>query len=207
MAYMNRDEYQDMTDEELIGLIHQGDSESMDFLIDKYKDLVKKKARAMYLIGGDNDDLIQEGMIGLFKAVRGYYPEKEASFFGFAELCITRQIYTAIKASQRKKHSPLNSYVSLYATTISEQGDNASLADTIYSDNNPEDMVIEKEAVTLMEEKLKKYLSSLENEVLTLYLEGKNYNQIAEILGKEQKSVDNALQRVKSKATEIINKG
>jgi len=204
---MNRDEYQEMTDEELISLIHHGDSESMDFLIDKYKGLVKKKARAMYLIGGDNDDLIQEGMIGLFKAVRGYYPEKEASFFGFAELCITRQMYTAVKASQRKKHSPLNSYISLYATGDSGQGDNASLVDSIYSDNNPEDMVIEKEAATLIEEKLKKHLSPLENEVFALYLGGKNYNQIAEILGKEQKSIDNALQRVKNKVTEIINKG
>jgi len=204
---MDRKEYKDMTDEELIQLIHQKDSGSMDFLIAKYKGLVKKKTRAMYLIGGDNDDLIQEGMIGLFKAIQGYYPDKEASFFGFAELCITRQMYTAVRASQRKKHTPLNSYISLYATTDFEQGDNASLENTIYLSNNPEDMLIEKEAAIMMEEKLKKHLSPFENEVFSLYLEGKNYNQIAEILGKEQKSVDNALQRVKNKATEIINKG
>lgn len=192
------EQYQNLKDEELIERLRLGDTKIMDFILDKYKPLVRKKANTLYLIGGDTDDLIQEGMIGLFKAIRDFRKEKEVSFYHFAELCISRQIYTAVEASNRKKHAPLNTYVSLYSGT-NEEG--VVLADSLVagSAENPEQMMIDQENLTLFLERLKGRLSKLERDVLELYLAGLNYQQIAEQMGKSPKSIDNALQRIKEK--------
>lgn len=191
-------EYQNSSDEALIERLRGGDGNIMDFILDKYKPLVRKKANAMYLIGGDTDDLIQEGMIGLFKAIRDYNGEKETSFFHFAELCITRQLYSAVEASNRKKHAPLNSYISFY----SEAGEEGrSLADTLKAGgrDDPEQRILDQESVMLFWEKMKERLSKMEREVLDEYLSGLNYQQIADRMGKSPKSIDNALQRIRSK--------
>ena len=190
--------YQKLTDEELIELLRQGDEKIMDFILDKYKPLVRKKANTMYLIGADTDDLIQEGMIGLFKAIRDYNSERECTFYHFAELCISRQIYTVVEASNRKKHAPLNSYVSLYSGT-NEEG--VVLADSLTagSAENPEQIMIAQESMMLFLKKLKEQLSKMECQVLDFYLTGLNYQQIAEEMGKSPKAVDNALQRIKAK--------
>lgn len=192
------EKYQNLRDEELIEQLRRGDEKIMDFILDKYKPLVRKKANAMYLIGGDTDDLIQEGMIGLFKAIRDYNSEKESSFYHFAELCISRQIYTVVEASNRKKHAPLNSYVSLYSGT-NEEG--VVLADALTTGEmeNPEQQMIDQENLLSFMEKLKESLSKMERQVLELYLAGLNYQQIAEEMGKSPKSIDNALQRIKAK--------
>lgn len=193
--------YDAMTDEQLIKKLRSGENEITDYIIDKYKFLVKKKAKAMYLLGGENDDLIQEGMIGLFKAVRDYDESQEASFYSFAALCISRQMYTAIEASKRQKHIPLNSYISLY-----EEGDEQPLIDTIQTvkESNPEKLLLNKEYFEMMEAELKKNLSDLENRVLYLHLLGMDYQKIAELLDKSPKSIDNALQRIKGKTEKII---
>ena len=190
--------YQNLKDEELIEQLRLGDTKIMDFILDKYKPLVRKKANAMYLIGGDTDDLIQEGMIGLFKAIRDFSKEKESSFFHFAELCISRQIYTAVEASNRKKHAPLNTYISLYSGT---NEDGVVLADSLMAglEENPEQMMIDQENMALFWEQLKECLSKLEREVLDYYLAGLNYQQIAEQMEKSPKSIDNALHRIKEK--------
>ena len=190
--------YQNLKDEELIEQLRLGDAKIMDFILDKYKPLVRKKANAMYLIGGDTDDLIQEGMIGLFKAIRDFSKEKESSFFHFAELCISRQIYTAVEASNRKKHAPLNTYISLYSGT---NEDGVVLADSLMAglEENPEQMMIDQENMALFWEQLKECLSKLEREVLDYYLAGLNYQQIAEQMEKSPKSIDNALHRIKEK--------
>lgn len=194
-------EYQNFKDEELIKKLRAGDEHIMDYILDKYKPLVRKKANTMYLIGGDTDDLIQEGMIGLFKAIRDYEEEKEASFYHFAELCINRQIYTAVEASNRKKHAPLNSYVSLYSGT---NEDGVVLADSLTTSimENPEQMMIEQENLVQFMEKLKERLSKMERQVVDYYLAGLNYVQIAEQMGKTPKAIDNALQRIKTKTRE-----
>jgi len=191
-------EYQKLTDEQLIEELRQGDEKVMDYILDKYKPLVRKKANAMYLIGGDTDDLIQEGMIGLFKAIRDYNREKESSFFHFAELCISRQIYTVVEASNRKKHAPLNSYISLYSGT-NEEG--IVLADSLTAavSDNPEQLMIDQENMLLFLERVKDCLSKMESQVLDYYLSGLNYQQIAEEMGKSPKAIDNALQRIKAK--------
>lgn len=191
--------YSQKTDEELIRMMRNGDEKVVDYLMVKYKNLVRKKARALFLIGADNDDLIQEGMIGLFKAIRDYDEEKEASFYHFAELCISRQMYTAMEASQRKKHAPLNSYVSLYEE--SEREEKVPLAEVLQSlsNGNPEDLVIDKENVDAFQEKINACLSRMEKQVLALTLQGMNYQQVAQIMEKSPKSIDNALQRIKGK--------
>ena len=195
------EKYKSYKDEELIKRLRAGEERIMDYILDKYKPLVRKKANTMYLIGGDTDDLIQEGMIGLFKAIRDYEEEKEASFFHFAELCISRQIYTAVEASNRKKHAPLNSYVSLYSGT-NEEG--VVLADSLTTSmmENPEQMMIDQENLTIFMEQLKQRLSKLECQVLDYYLAGLNYQQIAEQMEKKPKSIDNTLQRIKAKIKE-----
>ena len=195
---MKLENYQNLRDEELIEKLRLGDEKIMDFILDKYKPLVRKKANAMYLIGGDTDDLIQEGMIGLFKAIRDYNKEKESSFYHFAELCISRQIYTVVEASNRKKHAPLNSYVSLYSGT---NEDGVVLADSLTTSamENPEQMMIDQENLVLFMEHLKDRLSKMEGQVLDFYLAGLNYQQIAEEMGKSPKAIDNALQRIKAK--------
>lgn len=192
------EEYRELSDEQLIEKLRGGDEKLMDYILDKYKPLVRKKANAVFLIGGETDDLIQEGMIGLFKAVRDYDVEKEASFFSFAELCITRQLYKAVEASNRKKHAPLNSYVSFYSKA-GEEGH--SLAETLTTGGmgDPEQIVIDQENLKLFWEKLKERLSKMEREVLDEYLSGLNYKQIAVKMGKSPKTIDNALQRIKMK--------
>ena len=199
--------YDRMTDEQLLCDYKNGNQEIMDYLMVKYKSMVRKKARAMYLLGGENEDLIQEGMIGLIKAVRDFDVTQKTSFSSFAELCVSRQMYSAIEASNRKKHLPLNSYVSLYED--SEQvgeGRSLPLIDTIESskENDPEVLYFGKEYTEAFAEQLKELLSPLENHVLYLHLMGTDYRTIAELLGKSPKSVDNALQRIKSKAQKIL---
>ena len=196
-----------MTDEQLISRLRGGEKPIMDFLMEKYKGLVRQKAKAMYLWGGENDDLIQEGMIGLFKAVEDYEPDAGASFYSFAELCISRQMYTAIKASQRKKHLPLNSYVSLYTSGKREDGKEAlPLAETIEAgaESNPEELLLNTEYANAFEKELKDQLSKLENRVLYLHLMGMDYLKIAEVMDKSPKAIDNALQRIKGKARHIL---
>ncbi len=202
--------YEEMTDEILIRRLHQGDDSVVDYLMEKYKNLVRKKARTLYLMGGDNDDLIQEGMIGLYKAIRDYCPERENSFYGFANLCIERQIYNAIKRANRLKNSPLNSYVSLdipVGGRDTPEESRQTLGETLEKEGvsaNPEDILIDRERVGRIEEYIKYNLSNLEQTVVNLYIEGMNYQQIAREIGKSPKSVDNALQRIKKKLGEIF---
>ncbi|MGN0342510.1 MAG: RNA polymerase sporulation sigma factor SigH [Roseburia sp.] len=191
--------YGDKSDEELIAEYRAGNDSIMDYLMEKYKNLVRKKVSTLFLIGGDKDDLIQEGMIGLFKAVRDYSADKDSSFFYFADLCIARQIYTAIEASNRKKHAPLNSYVPLY-----EENENAGelgngCGQQPEMETNPEDLVIDRENVEDFHQRVREKLSDMEREVLTYQLQGYSYVQIAEIMERDPKSVDNALQRIRKK--------
>lgn len=194
-------DYSVMTDEKLIELSRDGKDEVMDYLLDKYKGLVRRKARTMFLVGGDTDDLIQEGMIGLYKAVRDYDVRKEASFLTFANLCIDRQIYSAINASNRKKHSPLNSYISFPLLNFL----NDNVTNELYMDKqnvnhrNPEDLYIDRENVLHIEHMLEKELSAFEYEVLKMYIDGADYIEIAERMDKKPKSIDNAIQRIKKK--------
>ena len=200
--------YETMTDEQLIRALRDGERGVMDFIMEKYKSMVRKKARAMFLLGGENEDLIQEGMIGLIKAVRDYDAAQGASFASFAELCVSRQMYSAIEASRRKKHLPLNSYISLYEEGETEDdGRNVPLIDTIESEgeSDPEAIYFGKEYTEAFVEQLKERLSPLEKHVLYLHLMGTDYRTIAELLDKSPKSVDNALQRIKSKAEKMLN--
>ena len=190
--------YTEYTDEELVELLRQGDTEVMDYLLEKYKFVVRQKARVLYLAGGEADDLIQEGMIGLFKAVRDFRTDKEASFATFARVCIDRQIYSAIQNSNRQKHQPLNSYVSL------NQEDESSPIWEL-SVENPESIIIDQETTEDLRKRISDYLSPMENKVLDLYLKGKGYVEIGGILNKSPKSVDNALQRIRSKIREVIS--
>ena len=205
-------EYKKLTDEELIRRLRMGETGIIDYLMEKYKNLVRKEANAMYLLGGETDDLIQEGMIGLFKAVQDYDVDQEASFFSFARLCVTRQLYSAIEASNRKKHSPLNSYISLYER---EDGE-GSLIDMMESEHetNPEELLVEHPEVLerlekrrkKLEERLEKDLSELERRVLYLHLMGTDYKTIAKLLERSPKTIDNALQRIKGKMQKILEK-
>ena len=190
--------YDDVSDEELIIRLRAGETNIEDYLMEKYKGMVKQKARAMFLIGGDTDDLIQEGMIGLFKAVRDYQPDREASFTTFARMCIERQIYSAVQLSNRQKHIPLNSYVSLNQEDESNPIWEMSV-------ENPESIVIDQETTRDLQKKISDYLSPLENKVLDLYLKGEGYVEIGKTLNKSPKSIDNALQRIRSKIREVLN--
>lgn len=208
------DEYNNCTDEELIDRIRDGEEQITDYIMDKYKNLVRKKAKSMYILGADNDDLIQEGMIGLFKAVRDYDAGRDASFYTFADLCVSRQMYTAVQASRREKHAPLNSYISLYAD-MTENGQedthtaDAELVNVLASrrDTNPEELLIDKENVADIESAIEKELSSFEKQVLDLYMTGMSYSEIAKVLGRDEKSTDNALQRLKSKLKRAVRLG
>ncbi len=197
--------YKYMTDEQLICKYRDGDKQIMDYLMEKYKYLVRKEANAMFLLGGENDDLIQEGMIGLFKAIQDYNTEKEASFHSFAKLCVTRQMYSAIEASNRKKHSPLNSYISLY----DKDEDQGRLIDQMEAtgESNPEELFISQEYAEVLEQKLQDSLSQLEKRVLYLHVSGFDYKTIGKLLDKSDKTVDNALQRIRGKMTKILEKG
>lgn len=201
--------YKDLEDKEIIALIREDDSNAIDFLMEKYKHLVRNRANKLFLIGGDKDDLIQEGMIGLYKAIRDFEPEMETTFKSFADLCVSRQMYTAIKLSNRKKNIPLNNYVSLYTPAFAEAGEldtHIPLLDIFFKKNcNPEELVIDKESVSVLEYELGRRLSPMEQKVLHFYLDGKNYREIAEEIGRGAKSVDNALQRIKSKLSSLLN--
>ena len=192
--------FEQMTDEQLICRLRDGDKTVIDYVMEKYKNLVRKEANAMYLLGGENDDLIQEGMIGLFKALRDYQPavqdydvRQETSFYSFAKLCITRQMYSAIEASKRKKHSPLNTYVSFYE----KNDEKVSLIETMEAggESNPEELLVSRE-----------YAMLLENRVLYLHLLGTDYKTISKLLDKSPKTIDNALQRIKNKTEKILEK-
>lgn len=178
--------YEGLTDETLLTMLRDGDVDVMEYLLDKYKFLVKKQARTLYLIGGENDDLIQEGMIGLFKAINHFRPE-EGRFYTFAELCITRQMYSAVQASNRMKHAPLNSYVPL------DEEPHA------LAEQNPENLLIDQENLENRYDQIHRKLSDMEKLVLELYLDGKSYEQIAAVIGKNEKAVDNSIQRLKKK--------
>ena len=201
--------YDRLTDEQLIEKLRTGEREIMDHIMVKYKSMVRKKARAMYLLGGENEDLIQEGMIGLIKAVRDYDRSQGASFSSFAELCVSRQMYSAIEASKRKKHFPLNTYVSLYEESeVEKDGRTMPLIDTIEpeQENDPEALYFGKEYTEAFVEQLKDNLSALENHVLYLHLMGTDYRKIAELLDKSPKSIDNALLRIKNKAEKMLRR-
>lgn len=192
-------QYDGIKDEELISRFKNGESEILDYLMEKYKNMVSKKARTMFLIGGENDDLIQEGMIGLFKAVRDYQPDRDAAFQTFASICVDRQIYNAIQSSNRQKHQPLNSYISL-----SEQdGENEEHLGDNWGEN-PESIIIDQENVQDLEQEITATLSPMENQVLEYYLAGNGYGEIAQIMGKTPKSIDNALQRIRIKIREQL---
>lgn len=197
-----------MTDEQLIVELRKGDREVTDYLMNKYKTMVKKKARAMFLLGGENDDLIQEGMIGMIKAVRDYDESFGNSFASFADMCVSRQMYSAIESSKRKKHIPLNSYISIYEESETTQsGKKVPLIDVIEpsQENNPETLYFGKEYTEAFIENLKESLSSMEEHVLYLHLMGTDYRKIAELLNKSPKSIDNAIQRIRKKAEKMLN--
>lgn len=194
-------QYDTFSDEELIEKLRQGEDDITDYILEKYKPLVSRCAKAMYLIGGENEDLIQEGMIGLFKAVRDYRSDKNSGFYYFAEMCINRQLYSAVKASNRKKHMPLNSYVSLSAK---ETETGASVSDGLLGETrSPEQMVIEGELWKEFRQRLVGKLSKMEKQVLQLYLDGNNYIQIAGLMEKSPKAIDNALQRIRQKIRQM----
>lgn len=197
--------YAEMTDEEIVELAQQGTQSAVEYLVDKYRNFVRAKARSYFLIGADKEDIIQEGMIGLFKAIRDYKTDKLTSFRAFAELCITRQIITAIKTATRQKHIPLNSYVSLNKPIYDEESDR-TLMDILSTTKitNPEEIVISREEFIFIERKMGEILSSLEWKVLMAYLEGKSYQEIAVELKRHVKSIDNALQRVKRKLEKYL---
>ena len=190
------DRYELCSDEELICRYRQGEKGISDYLMDKYKGLVRQRARTMFLIGGETDDLIQEGMIGLFKAVRDYQAGRETTFVTFARMCIDRQIYNAVQNSNRKKNIPLNTYISLSGEDISPLIRHAST-------QNPEAIVIGRENARALREEIDGQLSPMERQVLSCFLEGEDYTAIAEKLGKTPKSIDNALQRIRRKIREL----
>ena len=193
------EQYVPMTDEEVAALAQQGDGQALAYLLNKYKNFVRSKARSYFLIGADHEDIVQEGMIGLYKAIRDFQPERLASFRSFADLCVKRQIITAIKAATRQKHVPLNSYVSLNKTLYDEESDR-TLMDVIEGRvTNPEDLYISQEDLSRIQTQISEVLSDLERRVLEAFMDGKSYQEIAELLGRHVKSIDNALQRVKRK--------
>lgn len=200
-------DYSNMSDEELISNLREGEEKVTDYLMDKYKVLVRKKAKTMYILGADTEDLIQEGMIGLFKAVRDYDSGRDASFSTFAELCVSRQMYTAIEASNRKKHMPLNTYISIYTEREKEDGSEPILSEVLSSitDRNPEEILIDEDNVNRLIDAITESLSPFEQQVLNLRLTGMGYVEIARILGKDEKSTDNALIRIKSKVKKILD--
>ena len=198
---MKKEKYESLTDEELITLFRDGDQEAMEMLLNKYKEMVLRKAKSMYILGGDSDDLIQEGMLGLFKAVRDYDSGRDASFRTFAQLCVTRQLYTAVKASSRKKHLPLNTAISLSRPVREDGEEDEDFMDCLEADasSNPEVYLIGQEEMERLEEKIEKELSPFEKQVLELHLTGMGYVEIAHVLNRDEKSTDNALQRIRTK--------
>ncbi len=204
-AQVMRD-YEDMMDEQVVEYAREGASVALEFLINKYRNFVRAKARSYFLIGADREDIIQEGMIGLYKAIRDFRSDKLSSFRAFAELCITRQIITAIKTATRQKHIPLNSYVSLNKPIYDEDSDR-TLLDVISGTkvSDPEELIIDREEFVNIEAKMGEILSELEWKVLMFYLDGKSYQEIAADLERHVKSIDNALQRVKRKLERYLD--
>jgi RNA polymerase sporulation-specific sigma factor len=195
-----RKDFETLDDEQLVSFVRDGNSSALEYLINKYKNFVRAKARSYFLIGADREDIVQEGMIGLYKAIRDFKGDKLSSFKAFAELCITRQIITAIKTATRQKHIPLNSYVSLDKPIYDEESER-TLLDIISGSKvmDPEDLVINQEEFDDIEVKMGELLSDLERKVLMLYLDGRTYQEISVDLNRHVKSIDNALQRVKRK--------
>lgn len=197
--------FENKKDEEIVIEAKSGNNRAQEYLISKYEGFVKIKSRSYFLIGADKEDIYQEGMIGLYKAIRDFNPEKLTSFKAFAELCITRQIITAIKTATRQKHIPLNTYISLNKP-IYEAESERTLIDVLseFKISNPEDLIIGKEEIENIEKAMEKVLSDLEKEVLQSYLDGKSYQEIASDLDRQAKSIDNALQRVKRKLEKCL---
>ena len=196
--------YAQLQDEEVVKLAQEDDGEALSYLLDKYKNFVRTKARSYFLIGADHEDIVQEGMIGLFKAIRDYNPDKLTTFRAFAELCGKRQIITAIKGATRQKHYALNSYVSLNKPLYDEDSDRTLLDVLEGRVTNPEDLYISQEDLNHIETQITGMLSELEQQVLQCFLDGSSYQEIAESLGRHVKSIDNALQRIKRKLTKLL---
>ena len=204
-------DYRQCSDDELIDRLRRGEEAIMDYICDKYKNLVRSKAKSMFILGADSDDLIQEGMIGLFKAVRDYDMGRDASFYTFAELCISRQMYTAVQASKRQKHLPLNTYVSLDSGSARADGEGRepqTLAELLAdrTELSPEELFLDKERAAFLEKAIEEELSDFERQVLELSMTGMGYVQIAKVLGRDEKATDNALQRLKAKVRKLLKK-
>jgi len=204
-------DYEHCTDDELIDRLRRGEEPIMDYICDRYKDLVRSKARSMFILGGDNEDLIQEGMIGLFKAVRDFDCGRDASFFTFAELCISRQMFTAVQASRRQKHLPLNTYVPLDGGTEAGEHEGHDRMDAARLlagrvELSPEELFLDKERVEFLEKAMEAELSEFEKQALDLYMTGMSYTEIARVLGRARKATDNALSRAKQKIRELLKK-
>ncbi|MGN0401923.1 MAG: RNA polymerase sporulation sigma factor SigH [Acetatifactor sp.] len=201
-------DYRHCSDGELIDRLRRGEEAIMDYICEKYKNLVRSKAKSMFILGADNEDLIQEGMIGLFKAVRDFDAGRDASFHTFAELCISRQMYTAVQASKRQKHQPLNTYVSLDSNNGNNDDgrENLLLSEllTDKTEQSPEELFLDKERVAYLEKTIEEELSDFEHQVLDLYMTGMSYTEIAKVLGRDEKATDNALQRLKSKIKKML---
>ncbi|MBQ8923156.1 MAG: RNA polymerase sporulation sigma factor SigH [Lachnospiraceae bacterium] len=191
--------YDTLSDNEIISRINEKDDDAIEFMMQKYGNIVKREVRTVYIIGAETDDLMQEGMIGLFKAIRDYESDKGTAFSTFATLCIRRQLQTAINNSNRKKHIPLNSYISIYSESGEYGYEFGENLESEVSDANPEDMVIAREQRNAIKKRIETDLSPLEKKVLKLYLDGLSYQEIADSLDKSEKSVDNALQRIRKK--------
>ena len=198
-------DFETMADEQVVKLAQEQDGAALEYLLNKYKNFVRTKARSYFLIGADHEDIVQEGMIGLYKAIRDYRAEKLSSFRAFAELCVTRQIITAIKTATRQKHIPLNSYISLNKPIYEEDSDR-TLLDVITEEgmSNPEEMIIDREDLSMIEGRIGQMLSDLEKDVLVRYMEGKSYVEIAGEMHRHVKSIDNALQRIKRKLLKYL---
>ena len=203
---MYNQDFDSMTDEQVVRLAQDADSRALEYLLNKYKNFVRTKARSYFLIGADHEDIVQEGMLGLYKAIRDFKEDRQTSFRAFAELCITRQIITAIKTATRQKHIPLNSYISLNKPIYEEDSDR-TLLDVITEGgiSNPEDMLIDREDLSFIEGRIGQMMSDLEKQVLVLYMEGKSYVEIADEMGRHVKSIDNALQRIKRKLQKYLD--
>jgi len=199
-------DYTALEDIVLVELSQNGDRRAADTLVDRYKTFVRVKTRAYFLVGADRDDIVQEGMIGLYKAIRDYSPDKQASFKYFADICITRQIITAVKTATRQKHSPLNSYISLSKPAYDDESERTLIEMlSLRTSLNPEEIMIDQENLKATEQKIRKSLSKFELEVMELYIKGKSYTEIAFELDKAPKSIDNAIQRIKKKIQKSLN--
>ena len=204
--YFQKEEYNNLEDNEIITKIKKGDKKALNYLLDKYTDVVSMKAGKYFIVGAEKEDIIQEGLIGLFKAIKSFNPEKQSSFKTFANLCVERQLQTAIKSSTRQKHMPLNSYLSLNISAYDENED-TSLLEVFETENtaeDPLDIVTKKEYYNFVEDRVEETLSDFEKQVLHRYTNGESYTQIAERLNAPVKSVDNAIQRVRKKAVKNI---